>query len=108
MAEHVAASLGFVGFDAIVSGEQVTSGKPDPECYLLAAELLGVDPARSVAIEDSEYGVAAAVAAGMATIAVPLHVPLPASPAYTLWESLEGRAPEDLAGVLSASAGAAG
>ena len=51
----------------------------------------------SVAIEDSEYGVAAAVAAGMATIAVPLHVPLPASPAYTLWDDLEGRTAADLA-----------
>ena len=50
---------------------------------------------------------AAAVAAGMATIAVPMHVPLPASPAYTLWESLEGRTVDDLAGVLGARAGAA-
>jgi len=107
MAEHVAGVLGFTGFDAVVSGDQVSSGKPDPECYLLAADLLGVDPASSVAIEDSEYGVAAAVAAGMATIAVPLHVPLPASPAYTLWGSLDGRTPADLADVLGAHAGAA-
>jgi HAD superfamily hydrolase (TIGR01509 family) len=106
MAGHVAGALGFTGFDAIVSGDQVSSGKPDPECYLRAAELLGVDPARSVAIEDSEYGVAAGVAAGMATIAVPLHVPLPASPAYTLWPSLEGRTPADLAQVLASRAGA--
>ena len=106
MAEYVAGALGFTGFDAIVSGDQVASGKPDPECYLLAAELLGVDPLRSVAIEDSEYGVAAGVAAGMATIAVPLHVPLPASPAYTLWDSLAGRTPADLADVLSARGGA--
>jgi HAD superfamily hydrolase (TIGR01509 family) len=107
MAEHVAGALGFMGFDAIVSGDEVSSGKPDPECYLRAAELLGVDPADSVAIEDSEYGVAAAVAAGMTTIAVPMHVPLPASPAYTLWDSLDGRSPADLAGVLSARTGAA-
>lgn len=106
MAEHVAGAMGFEAFDAIVSGDQVSSGKPDPECYLLAAKLLGVDPMRSVAIEDSEYGVAAAVAAGMATIAVPLHVPLPPSPAYTLWEDLDGRTPEDLAGVLDSRAGA--
>ncbi len=106
MAEHVAGALGFAGFDAIVSGDQVSAGKPDPECYLRAAELLGVDPARSVAIEDSEYGVAAGVAAGMATIAVPLHVPLPQSRAYTLWESLEGRSIADLADVLDAHIGA--
>ncbi len=106
MAEHVAGALGFTGFDAIVSGDEVSSGKPDPECYLRAAELLGVEPANSVAIEDSEYGVAAAVAAGMATIAVPMHVPLPASPAYTLWDSLDGRTPADLADILRDHAGA--
>jgi HAD superfamily hydrolase (TIGR01509 family) len=106
MAGHVAGALGFTGFDAIVSGDQVASGKPDPDCYLLAAKLLGVDPARGVVIEDSEYGVAAGVAAGMATIAVPLHVPLPASPAYTLWGSLEGRTIADLAAVLDSHAGA--
>jgi HAD superfamily hydrolase (TIGR01509 family) len=102
MAERVASSLGFTGFDTVVSGDLVPDGKPAPDCYLLAADLLGVDPADSVAIEDSEYGVAAGVAAGMATIAVPLHVPLPASPSYTLWPGLEGRTPADLAEVLAA------
>lgn len=106
MAQHVAGALGFTGFDAVVSGDQVASGKPDPECYLLAARLLGVDPLRSVAIEDSEYGVAAGVASGMATIAVPLHVALPASPAYTLWDGLERRTPADLAAVLAVHVGA--
>jgi HAD superfamily hydrolase (TIGR01509 family) len=101
MAERVASSLGFPGFDAVVSGDQVADGKPAPECYLRAARLLGVDPARSIAIEDSEYGVAAGVAAGLATIAVPLHVPLPESPSYTLWAGLEGRTPDDLAAVLA-------
>lgn len=102
MAEPVVAALGFTGFDALVTGDEVDEGKPAPECYLRAAELLGVDPARSVAIEDSEYGVAAGVAAGMATIAVPLHVPLPASPSYTLWPGLDGKTPADLAAVLAA------
>jgi HAD superfamily hydrolase (TIGR01509 family) len=101
MAQRVASAVGFDAFDAVVSGDMVAEGKPAPDCYLLAAETLGVDPRRSVAIEDSEYGVAAAVAAGMATIAVPLHVPLPASPAYTLWQDLDGRTPADLADVLA-------
>jgi HAD superfamily hydrolase (TIGR01509 family) len=104
MAERVVAAIGFDAFDTIVSGDMVAEGKPAPDAYLLAARTLGVDPAASVAIEDSEYGVAAAVAAGMATIAVPLHVPLPASPAYTLWPDLEGSTPADLAIVLAESA----
>jgi HAD superfamily hydrolase (TIGR01509 family) len=103
MAERVVDAIGFPAFDVVVSGDQVANGKPDPDCYLLAARQLGVDPTRSVAIEDSEYGVAAAVAAGMATIAVPLHVALPASPAYTLWSGLEGSSPADLALVLAGS-----
>ena len=92
----------------IVSGDLVADGKPAPDCYLLAAQHLGVDPRDSVAIEDSEYGVAAAVAAGMATIAVPLHVPIPESPAYTRWPDLAGSTPAALAEVLAAHrAGAA-
>jgi HAD superfamily hydrolase (TIGR01509 family) len=101
MADRVAASLGFTGFDAVVSGDQVADGKPAPDCYLRAASLLGVDPTHSVAIEDSEYGVAAAVAAGMATIAVPLHVALPESPSYTVWSGFDARTPDDLAAVLA-------
>jgi HAD superfamily hydrolase (TIGR01509 family) len=101
MAHAVADSLGFAGFDAVVSGDQVEEGKPAPDCYLRAAELLGVDPAESVALEDSEYGVAAGVAAGMATIAVPLHIDLPESPTYTLWRGLVGRSADDLAAVLA-------
>jgi HAD superfamily hydrolase (TIGR01509 family) len=102
MARLVSDAIGFQAFDVIVSGDLVADGKPAPDCYLLAAERLAVDPRDSVAIEDSEYGVAAAVAAGMATVAVPLHVPLPASPAYTLWPDLSGSTPEALGEVLAA------
>ena len=102
MAQRVIDAIGFEAFDVVVSGDMVENGKPSPDCYLLAARQLGVDPAQSVAIEDSEYGVAAAVAAGMATIAVPLHVPLPASPAYTLWPDLAGSTPARLGEVLAA------
>ena len=48
---------------------------------------------------------ASAVAAGVATVAVPLHIPLPPSTAYTLWpEGLQGRVPSDLAPILEAHA----
>jgi HAD superfamily hydrolase (TIGR01509 family) len=78
-------------FDVVVAGDEVERPKPYPDAYLRAAELLAVPIASCVAIEDSEPGVAAAVASGATTFAVPFHVPLPASPAYTLLDDgLEG------------------
>ena len=58
-------------FRVTVSSEEVARGKPSPDVYLAAAEKLGADPARTVAIEDSSNGLRAAAAAGMAVIAVP-------------------------------------
>ena len=57
-------------FDAIVTGDLVTKGKPDPECFLKAAELLKEDPANCIVFEDAENGVEAAKGAGMKVIAV--------------------------------------
>jgi beta-phosphoglucomutase-like phosphatase (HAD superfamily) len=57
-------------FDAIVSGDEASVGKPDPEIYLLAASRLEVDPTRCLAIEDAPNGVASARAAGMTVIGV--------------------------------------
>jgi HAD superfamily hydrolase (TIGR01509 family) len=54
----------------IVSADDVTHGKPDPEPYELAARLLGVAPADVLALEDSEAGVASAKAAGMRVAAL--------------------------------------
>jgi sugar-phosphatase len=48
----------------IVSQDDVTNGKPDPECYFTAARLLGVEPAAMLVFEDTDVGVAAARAAG--------------------------------------------
>ncbi len=53
-----------------VTAEAVTCGKPDPEGYLTAAALLGVDPADAVVFEDAPAGIAAARAAGMRTVVV--------------------------------------
>ena len=54
--------------DAVVTGRDVTRGKPDPQVFLLAAERLGVPPGRCVVIEDAPVGIAAARAAGMAAV----------------------------------------
>ena len=61
-------------FAAIVTGDAVTVGKPHPEPYLTAAALLGVDPARCLAVEDSDTGAKSAEAAGCAVLVVPNHV----------------------------------
>jgi sugar-phosphatase len=54
----------------IVTAEDVANGKPNPDCYLLAASLLGVDPADAIVFEDAEAGIIAALAAGMRTVVV--------------------------------------
>jgi HAD superfamily hydrolase (TIGR01509 family) len=63
-------------FATVVTGDAVTIGKPHPEPYLTAAELLGVDPSACVAIEDSNTGAKSAEAAGCTVLVVPNHVPV--------------------------------
>jgi beta-phosphoglucomutase-like phosphatase (HAD superfamily) len=57
--------------EAVVARDDVVRPKPHPEPYLLAAERLGVDPARCIAIEDSPVGARAAYEAGMHVVAWP-------------------------------------
>jgi len=57
-------------FQAVISGEDVTKGKPDPEGYLLAAERLGIKTENCVVIEDATAGVSAARRAGMHCVAI--------------------------------------
>ena len=57
-------------FDADLSGRDLAHGKPDPEIFLLAAAALGVEPARSVVVEDAPSGIQAARAGGMAALGI--------------------------------------
>ena len=70
--EPVLAAAGLAGVvKVIVSVDDVSNGKPDPESYLRALELLGgIDPSQVVILEDTDAGVAAAKAAGTRCIAV--------------------------------------
>lgn len=61
-------------FDATVTGEEVAHGKPAPDIFLRAAELLRVPPTRCLVLEDAPHGVAAGVAAGATVIAIPNSV----------------------------------
>lgn len=78
-------------FEDLITGDAVTHPKPHPEPYQLGAAAVGAQARECVAMEDSGPGAESAVAAGCATIAVPMHIPLPESPNYTLWHTLVGR-----------------
>jgi HAD superfamily hydrolase (TIGR01509 family) len=101
LAREIVASLPKPYFEYLVTGDTVSNGKPHPEAYLKAVELLRQqDPDLTihecVALEDSAPGVAAALASGVVTVAIPHIVPLPADPARATWHSLEGRTVADL------------
>ena len=55
-------------FDAVADGTQITRSKPDPEVFLLAAALLGVEPESAVVVEDAASGVQAARSGGFRVI----------------------------------------
>ena len=57
-------------FETIVTGDDVTHGKPDPEVFLLAASRLGVPASACVVIEDASAGVESARRAGMPAVAI--------------------------------------
>jgi HAD superfamily hydrolase (TIGR01509 family) len=77
-------------FAATVSSEEVAHGKPAPDVYLEAAHRIGVDPKRSVAVEDSSNGIRSAAAAGMRVIAVPNREFPPTDEALALAEEVVG------------------
>jgi HAD superfamily hydrolase (TIGR01509 family) len=71
--EKMTLTLGLTGLyerfaGRIFSADEVERGKPDPDLFFYAAERMGVVPERCVVIEDSPWGVAAAVAAGMSAL----------------------------------------
>lgn len=71
--DGVLARLSATGMPAprvLVAAEDVTAGKPDPECYLKAASLAGADIRRCLVVEDAPAGIQAGRAAGAHTVAV--------------------------------------
>jgi len=90
--EHLEASDILQDFEVIVGGDQVEKGKPHPDIFLRAAQLLGVKPEHCMVVEDSPAGLKAARAAGMIPVMVPDFVPPNEETrqiSYAILESLE-------------------
>lgn len=100
-AQPVIDALPMGTFAAVVTGDVVSRGKPHPEPYLRASELLGVAPGNTVAIEDSPTGCESAQAAGCQVLVVPNHVPVPESPQRTHFASLESVSVSDLQNLVA-------
>ncbi|WP_278313098.1 HAD family hydrolase [Lolliginicoccus levis] len=96
LTERALGTLGRDRFGAIVCGDEVQLGKPHPEPYQKAAEMLGLRPAECLAIEDSPTGTAAAEAAGTTVLVIPCAVPVPAGPRRIQRDSLEGLTLDEL------------
>jgi len=58
-------------FDLLVGAEDYTRSKPAPDAYLIAAQRLGITPSNCLVFEDTDIGIQAATAAGMASVRVP-------------------------------------
>ncbi|MBC7289729.1 MAG: HAD family phosphatase [Actinotalea sp.] len=84
-------------FAVVVTGDEVTHGKPHPEPYLVAAQALGVDITACVAIEDSPPGIGSALAAGARTLGVQHIVPVEPRPGLSRVDSLADVSLADLA-----------
>jgi len=59
-------------FDTLVCAEDYKCGKPAPDCFLMAADRLGIAPSDCLVFEDTDLGIEAATAAGMLSVKVPL------------------------------------
>ena len=98
-------TLGRGSFAASVCGDEVEHPKPAPDAYRRAAELLGVDPERCLAVEDSPTGAESAEGAGCAVLVVPCEIPVPGGPRRVQRDTLAGLDIGDLA-LLHRSVGA--
>jgi HAD superfamily hydrolase (TIGR01509 family) len=104
LAEAVVRQLPDGLFGAVVTGDEVTHGKPHPEPYLTAARELGVDPAGCVVIEDSPRGAASGLAAGALVLSIPNAVAAVPEPGLVVIDSLAGTRAKDLLALFEDSA----
>ncbi len=100
--DPIVAQLPPGSFQTIVTGEEVTRGKPHPEPYLLAAARLGVDATDCVAIEDSDTGMRSAIGAGCHVIGVPNVTSLHQLDGATFVETLDELDLDALSAIMQA------
>lgn len=93
-------TIGRDNFDIIVCGDDVAHTKPHPEPYRKALRELELTADATVAIEDSPAGSTSARTAGIATLVVPLEVPVEPAPLLTIRPSLVGITVADLQDLL--------
>jgi HAD superfamily hydrolase (TIGR01509 family) len=96
LTEMALEGIGREHFTVTVCGDEVPHGKPAPDPYLRAAELLDVAAEDCLAVEDSPTGATAAERAGAAVLVVPCEVPVPAGPRRVHRGSLLGLTAEDV------------
>ena len=96
LTERALNSIGRHYFSVTVCGDEVPRGKPAPDPYLRAADLLGLPAAHCLAVEDSVTGTVAAESAGCAVLVVPNDVPVPTGPRRHQVGSLAGLRVTDL------------
>ena len=101
LTERALNGIGRHYFSISVCGDEVPSGKPAPDPYLRAAELLGLTPEQCLAVEDSVTGTAAAERAGCPVLVVPNDVEVPGGTRRRHISSLAGLDPADLRAVHS-------
>ena len=94
--------LGDDPFDVTVCGDEVPARKPHPAPYRQAMSALGVGPGDCVVVEDSQVGVSAGLAAGVAVLGVPAMQDVAPAPGLVLRDGLVGLGLPELADVLSA------
>ena len=105
LAERALNTIGRAHFTVTVCGDEVDRGKPAPDPYRRAAELLGLEPAECLAVEDSPTGALTAEAAGCAVLVVPNALPVPDGPRRRRIASLAGLAAGDLRRIHAALTG---
>jgi HAD superfamily hydrolase (TIGR01509 family) len=99
--------LGADRFDVVITGDEVSHGKPHPEPYLAACRALGVRPDTAVVIEDAPSGIAAAEAAGCTVVAVPSVTAIQPGPQRFVVDRIGAIDPDWLLGIAERCAIAA-